>query len=426
MPRIEARSWARLCREIALGDVGAWPMHLDRASSPFASPTMNLSRDRFSTAFLFVASALAAGCSSASSVQGSGPTDLDAGTHADVGTQEIEASLPPPDDAGLHGRSVIGWAVDYPADVLQVISQHESSFTHVAVLIYDITTYSSGVAPFWNTPGGADVFEDGLTSATMASKVHGMGLGMLAAMFGGQEFGSNQGLVNLLDDSPAGTQAGFISAMATEAKTKGYDGYVLDLALGGAPTNLQIGYANDGVKMQGFLGAFRAALHAQQMLLAVAIVPNDVKQSCTSYGNGVFDLQQLGKYVDLVMLEDYGSSFGTASPSCPTSYTDPTSCFLDAGSVFGPFANGVDLLCADTTQNNQMTVMMNASPGMTNPFAGQAISLVESYGIPSISVFPEINKEAADGGYVIYDPTGLQPSGSDWFTLTAAFLAAKE
>jgi hypothetical protein len=232
--------------------------------------------------------------------------------------------------------------------------------------------------------------------------------------------------VNLLDDSPSGTQAGFIAAMTAEAKTQGYDGYALDLALGGAPTNLAIGYANDGLKMQSFLGAFRAALHAEQKILAVAVVPNDVKQSCTSYGNGVFDIQQLGKYVDLVMLEAYGTSFGTASATCPASYADPESCFLDAGSVFGPFANGVDLLCAATTQTNQMTVMMNASPTMTNPFAGQAVSLVESYGIPSISVFPEINKEAADGGYVIYDPTGLQPSGSDWFTLMSGFLAGTE
>jgi hypothetical protein len=155
----------------------------------------------------------------------------------------------------------------------------------------------------------------------------------------------------------------------------------------------------------------------------LALVPNDVEQSCTSYGTGVFDLRQLGRYVDLAMLEAYGTTMGTSSSStCPASYTDPPGCYT--GSVFGPFANEVDLLCSNTAQQAQMTVMMNASPSMTNSFAGSALALVTSYGIGSVSLFPQINTAGDGGSYVIYDSTDFSPKGSDWFTLLSDFLAA--
>jgi hypothetical protein len=339
------------------------------------------------------------------------------------GSSDAELPPPPPDDAGVHGRSSIGWAVDYPADVLTVIGSHTSSFTHVAVLLYDISAYTGGVPSFWNTPGGKDAFQYGLTSADLATKVHSMGLKVLAGVMGGQEFGSNQGLIDLLDDTPPGTQASFVTSMIEEAKTKHYDGYALDLAMGGAPSGLIIDQALYGAKMESFLGAFRRALHDEMLVLTLAFVPNDVEQSCTSYGNGVFDLRQLGRYVDLAMLEAYGTTMGpSSSSSCPASYTDPPGCY--AGSIFGPFANEVDLLCSNTAQQAQMTVMMNASPSMTNPFAGNALDLVTNYGIGSVSLFPQINTAGDGGSYVIYDSTNLSPTGSDWFTLLSHFLAA--
>ena len=139
-------------------------------------------------------------------------------------------------DGGLHGRTSIAWAVDYPADVFSVVAAHTSSFTHVAAFVYQIESYSGGgVAPFWNTPGGADEFENGLTSTTMASTVHAMGLKYLAAVAGGAELNSNQGILNILTDTPAGTRLGFITSMVNEAVTKGYDGYALDWEMGGAP-----------------------------------------------------------------------------------------------------------------------------------------------------------------------------------------------
>ena len=365
---------------------------------------------------------LMVGCGSGANGESQGaPTD--SGAPRD-GSKDDAAALPPPppDDGGVVGRSSIGWAVDYPDDVLTVVDAHRSSFTHVAVLIYDISPYISGVAPFWNTPGGKDAFQHGLTSAGLAKKVHSMGLKVLAGVMGGQEFGSNQGLIHILDDTPSGTRAGFISSMVHEAQTKGYDGYALDLAMGGAPAGLVIDHAHYGAKMVSFLGGFRQALHDQKMVLSLALVPNDVQQSCTSYGNGVFDLLQLGRYVDLAMLEAYGTTMGASASSCPASYVEPTGCY--PGNIFGPFSNAVDLLCSNTAQQAQMTVMMNASPSMTNPFAGTALALVESYGIGSVSVFPQINTAGDGGAYSIYDSTGITPAGTDWFTLLSRFLAA--
>jgi hypothetical protein len=365
---------------------------------------------------------LVVGCGSGGNGASAGPTDAgvlqDGSASADVGS----LPPPPPDDAGVRGRSSIGWALDYPDDVLTVIGDHKSSFTHVAILLYEINTYPGGVAPFWNTPGGKDEFQHGLTSAGLAQKVHGMGLKVLAAVIGGQEFGGNQGIIDIVADTPPGTQAGFISSMVHEAKAKSYDGYALDLAMGGAPEGLIVDRAHYGHQMEAFLGSFRQALHEQKMVLTVAVVPNDVQQSCTSYGSGVFDLFQLGRYVDLTMLEAYGTTMGMSSPSCPASYSDPPGCY--AGSIFGPFANAVDLLCSNTAQQAQMTVMMNASPSKTNPFAGSALALVESYGIGSVSVFPQINTAGDGGTYSIYDSTGISPTGTDWFTLLSAFLAA--
>ena len=289
-------------------------------------------------------------------------------------------------DGGVHGRTSIGWAVDYPDDVFTVIAAHTTSFTHVAAFVYEVESYSGGgVAPFWNTPGGADVFQNGLTSTTMASTVHAMGLKYLAAVAGGAELNSNQGILNILTDSPTGTQSGFIASMVSEAVTKGYDGYALDWEMGGAPAG-QIIDASNGAQMVAFLDAFKAALHAHGMILTVAFVPNDVMQSCTSYGNGVWDLTTLGEHVDLAMLEDYATTLGPATTSCPASFNDPPGCY--PGTVFGPFSDEVDLLCVSMLRS-RLNITMNAWSQMTNPFAGDAMSLLESYHVRSVGLFPQ-------------------------------------
>jgi hypothetical protein len=343
--------------------------------------------------------------SSSSSGAGGGATSTSSSTSSSSGA-----------GGGASGHTSIGWAFDYPDDVFNVIGQHKSSFTHVATLVYDIVSYSgSGVVPFWNTPGGADVFQNGLTSTTMATKVHGMGLKYLATILGGAELdnGDNQPIVTILD-----APSSFISSMVQEGVTKKYDGYALDWEMGGGTPNVDDGTYD--AKMEAFLGAFKAALNAHGMILSIAIVPNDIKQSCTSYGNGVFDLTQLGNSVDLVMLEDYATSLGTPASSCPAGYKDPAGC-LGLTSVFLPFADEVALLCS-TLKPGTVNIILNSSPMFTNPFAGGAVSVVEAYGVASIGLFPQINANGPGGTYAVFDATGIQPSGSDWFTLLAGFL----
>jgi hypothetical protein len=300
-----------------------------------------------------------------------------------------------------------------------VVAKHTASFTHVAAFVYECSNYSGGgVAPFWNTPGGADVWQNGLTSTTMAAKVHGMGLKYLAAVAGGAELNSNQGIINIITDNPPGTQSGFITSMVQEGVNKKYDGYALDWEMGGAPAGQIIDYNDHGAKMQSFLAAFKAALHAQGMILTVAFVPNDVKQSCTSYGNGVWDLTEFGKNVDLAMLEDYANSLGTPSASCPAGYTDPG---CSPSMTFAPFANEAALLCS-TMVPSSVNVTANAWSQMTNPFAGDAVNTLEAYGINSIGLFPQINNDGPGGSYSIFESNGIQPAGTDWFTLLEAYL----
>jgi hypothetical protein len=351
---------------------------------------------------------------------GGGPTPDGGSGHTDAGSGHDGGVVPVGDGGVISGRTSFAWAVDYPDDVFNVIAKNTGSFTHVATFVYDVGTYSgTGVAPFWNTPGGGDVFQNGLTSTTMAAKVHGMGLRYIATVSGGAELSGNAGIIAIIGDSPAGTQAGFITSMVNEAVKKKYDGYVLDWEMGGAPAGQVIDYATYGTKMESFLSAFGGQLHAHGMMLAVAIVPNDIKQSCTSYGNGVWDLKVLGDDVDLAMLEDYATTLGTASASCPASYSDPSGCFT--GTVFGPFANEVGLLCADMKPGS-VNIIMNAYSAMTNPFAGGAVSLLEAYGVKSAGLFPQVNSDGPGGSYEIYETKGIQPAGTTWFALLHGFL----
>ena len=207
--------------------------------------------------------------------------------------------------------------------------------------------------------------------------------------------------------------------MVTEAVAKQYDGYALDLEMGGAPAGQVVDYADHGAKMESFLGTFKAALHAHGMILTVAFVPNDVKQSCTSYGNGVWDLTQLGQNVDLAMLEDYATTLGTPSASCPASFSDPAGCY--PGTVFGPFADEVDQACSGMVPSS-VNITMNAWSQMTNPFAGSAMSMLQSYGIQSVGLFPQINADGPGGSYAVYESNGIVPAGMDWYSALATFL----
>jgi hypothetical protein len=90
--------------------------------------------------------------------------------------------------------------------------------------------------------------------------------------------------------------------------------------------------------------------------------------------------------------------------------------------VFGPFSNEVDLLCV-SMQPASVNVTMNAWSMMTNPLAGTAMSLLESYGVRSVGLFPQLNADGPGGSYDVFETDGMVPAGTTWFALLAKFLS---
>jgi spore germination protein YaaH len=124
--------------------------------------------------------------------------------------------------------------------------------------------YASGVAQLVN---GNDDFGDGLTSKSIAQKIHATGLRCVPLMYAGAgNSGTDQGIQNVLNDAPPGAQQSFIRSMVNEAMTKGYDGYNLDWEVGNTG-------ADYGDKLVGFLSAFKTALNAQGMMLSLSTSP---------------------------------------------------------------------------------------------------------------------------------------------------------
>ena len=87
---------------------------------------------------------------------------------------------------------------------------------------------------------------------------------------------------------------------------------------------------------------------------------------------------------------------------------DPAGCY--PGTVFGPFSDEVDQLCT-TMLPSSVNITMNAWSQMTNPFAGPAMSLLESYGIQSVGLFPQINDDGPGGSYAVFESNGIAPAG---------------
>jgi spore germination protein YaaH len=104
-----------------------------------------------------------------------------------------------------------------------------------------------------------------LSSKSIATASHAAGLKCVPLMYAGAgNSGTDQGIQNVLNDSPAGAQSSFMSSMITEAKNKGYDGYNLDWEVGNAGSD----YSN---KLVTFLTAFKSALNQKGMLLTIDV-----------------------------------------------------------------------------------------------------------------------------------------------------------
>jgi hypothetical protein len=164
-------------------------------------------------------------------------------------------------------------------------------------------------------------------------------------------------------------------------------------------------YTQYGAEYISFLAAFKAALHAQSMILTIDVGDWYVRQ-CG--GDGLVDLVQIGPSVDVVIIEDYYGTYGTPPTSCPGG-TPPAqqTCTEDFGGILG-------LMC-DVTPTTAVNIGMIEGAGGTgaNPFLNQALGAVSTIGFTSVSVWP---------GETPFLNSANIPNGATWYSLLAAFL----
>jgi hypothetical protein len=278
---------------------------------------------------------------------------------------------------------------------LDSIIAHPKSFTHVSPALYQVNyAYTSGVTKLVN----ANDNYDGLSSSQMVQELHAAGLKIVPLMYGGAgNFGTDQGIQNILNDSPAGTQNNFITAMVGEAVSKKYDGYNLDWEVQGT------GYAKYGAKLISFLTAFKAALHQHDMILTIDLAGWYIHQCSGSGGDGLIDVAEMGHNVDLAILEDYSGQLGNASGMCPATPAKQTNCDAD-------FVTQFTVMCALPREVASIGLISTGS----NAIAPSALDAVAHYGFTNVAVWPD------DAEFL--NAKGI-PQGGSWYTVLADFMS---
>ena len=149
-----------------------------------------------------------------------------------------DAATPP----AIPPRQAYIWIWRNYRDSLDAVVAHAASFTHVSPAFYELNfDYQSGPAHLFND----DDF-DGESSAAFCQRAHDAGLRCEPLVYAGAgNGGTDQGIHNVLDDSPPGARQSFIDSMVAEATTHGFDGFNLDWELDGAAT----GHAAYGAKL---------------------------------------------------------------------------------------------------------------------------------------------------------------------------------
>ena len=327
--------------------------------------------------------------SSAPPASGSDASLGDTGAQSDAGSADTAPPGPP-------AKQSLIWVWQDYANSLDAVTSNASSFTHVSPALYQLNfAYSSGVAQLVNTN---DSF-DGLSSMQVAQKIHAAGLKCVPLMYAGAgNYGTDQGIQNVLDDSPSGAQASFISSMVAEGVTKGYDGYNLDWEV------QSTGYAAYGKKLIAFLAAFKSALNAKQMVLSIDVAGWYTLQCSGSGGDGLVDLTQLGPVVDQAILEDYSGAFNDTATSCPKTNPSTQDCDTD-------FGGGLAVMCNVLPASVASIGLISTG---TNPFADRALTATLGYGFTSVAVWPD-DSQFLNGTNI--------PNGATWYTLLAGFLA---
>jgi hypothetical protein len=326
-----------------------------------------------------------------------GASSHDSAAAADAAAYDAQSSPDAADGATTSGppaRQSLIWVWQDYANSIAAVASHASSFTHVSPALYQLNyDYASGVATQVNT----DDDYDGLSSQQVAQQIHAAGLLCVPLMYAGSgNYGTDQGLQNVMNDSPAGAQASFISSMVAEAMTKGYDGYNLDWEVDNT------GYAQYGAKYVAFLTAFKTALNAHQMTLSVDVAGWYTLQCSGSGGDGLADLTQLGAAVDLAIIEDYAGSFDDNATSCPATNPSQEDCDSD-------FGGGLSVMC--NLPKNVVSIGL-ISTG-TNSFVDQALAGITSYGYTNVATWPD------DAQFL--NPSGI-PNGGTWYTVLDGFL----
>jgi hypothetical protein len=338
----------------------------------------------------------------AASREGAGSTPVDAAATPDAGDSGTTAAP---------GRQSLVWVwMDYPQS-LAALAANKASFTHVSPSLYDVNyDYTSGVAEMQSDDGPDDF--DGLSSTQIASQIHAMGMKCIPLVqAGAANSGTDQGIQNIIGDSPQGTQSAFITSMVQEAVTKGYDGYSLDWEVGGGTT-----YATYGAGLVSFLAAFQTALHQHGMVLSLIVGDWFVEQSNCSGGTGFVDLAGVSPNVDQLIVMDYQTTLGTPPAACTTSVPNPQNCGNDFGS-------DMDLMCAYVPES-KVSIGFDSDPSAgNNDIAGACVSATQVSGIQAVAIWPEYNTAGPNGGYAFCDATNISPAGATWFQLLAGFLA---
>ena len=319
--------------------------------------------------------------------------EQDAGTDGRSGGGEVEASSPPGPKAALI------WLWNDYANSLNDIVSHAKSFTHVSPAFYQVNYgYSTGAA----RSNGSNY--SGLSIQQIVQKIHDAGMKCVPLVQAGAgNSGTDQGIQNILNDSPAGAQNSFITSMAMEAQANKYDGYNLDWEVGNSGT----GYAAYGMKLTAFLTAFKKALNAQGMTLSIDIGDWYTLQ-CGS--DGLVDLTQMGPAVDQVILMDYAGSLGNPQASCPASPPAQPNCA--GGNQFGALLNVMCEVVPSSAVNIGLIAGNNG--GGTNPIADKALNAVSAIGFRSVAVWPSPNS--------FLDSSNV-PGGATWYSLLEKFLA---
>jgi spore germination protein YaaH len=285
------------------------------------------------------------------------------------------------------------WVWQNYSDALASVTSNASSFTHVSPALYQLNyDYASGPAKLVDEN---DDF-DGLSSAQIADEIHSAGLKCVPLMYAGAgNSGTDQGIQNVLNDSPSGARKSFIDNMVNEALAKHYDGYNLDWEVANTGTAY-------GPKLVSFLGEFKSALNSHDMSLSLDLGDWYVKQCKESEGDGLVDLTQIGQSVDLAILEDYQKSFGGPATSCPATPPMQEACETD-------YITELTIMC--NVPASIVSIGLIATD--TNPFADQALNALPGYGFTNVAVWP---------GTKFLASTNI-PGGATWYSLLADFLA---